>query len=85
MNVSASPKRSRSTWPLALGLSGHPTPWITPEHMQLARELTDGTATQQNDRETARGSWMERLLETFLKGLSTAGQAHAAARGLMLQ
>lgn len=85
MNASVSPTRSRSSWPLALGLSGQPTPWMTPEHMQLARELTDGTKAMQDSRETVRGSLGQRLLETFLQGLTTAGQAHAAARGLMLQ
>jgi len=84
MHVSASPKRSRSTWPLALGFSGHPMPRITPEHMHLARELTDGTDTSNDGRATARGTLAQRLLEAFLRGLEAAGRAHATARGQML-
>ena len=76
-------KRSRSLWPLALGLAGHPLPGISPEHMQLARELTDGSGAQETS-EVTRGSLPARILDSLLQGLHTAGRAHAQARGLML-
>lgn len=83
-NVSFSANRSRSLWPLALGFAGHPVHGLTPEHMQLARELTEDGGLKTNDREAARGPLMHRLFERVLQGLEAAGKAHAATRGLML-
>lgn len=77
------PKHSRSLWPLALGLAGHPLPGLSPEHMQLAREITDGNGVQ-DPREATRGSRVARIIDALLQGLNKAGEAHAQARGLML-
>lgn len=85
MKASVSLTRPRSLWPMAFWLWVQPLTAITPEHMHVARAMTEGDGDEQNVRGATRGSLAKPTVQALLQGLETAGRAHAATRGLLLQ